>query len=247
MNQFDAIADVFGGSGWLSLYAKKLNPKLKVFLNDADRELFNLLNSIKSGKLLEEIKTFEEKNPTYFEYLKESEKKKKAEKEWKETFNSWLDGFSEEFKMFFALKLWVCASEYNKEKPSYSMIWSCRLNISETLVETFKTFELSCLDYKTFLSLTFPPKTLFIFDPPYFCTQKTYKHNYFNVDAYISLLQLVSTLPAYLFVSYDSEFLRYLIKHECETSTVQTYETQQSGSGSIQNSRKKNILKLQKF
>jgi len=81
MNQFDAIADVFGGSGWLSLYAKKLNPKLKVFLNDADRELFNLLNSIKSGKLLEEIKTFEEKNPTYFEYLKESEKKKKAEKE----------------------------------------------------------------------------------------------------------------------------------------------------------------------
>ena len=50
LNNFDNIVDVFGGSGWLSLYCKHLKNDLKIYINDKDLNMFKTYELIKSGE-----------------------------------------------------------------------------------------------------------------------------------------------------------------------------------------------------
>lgn len=46
--KYEYVVDVFGGSGWLSLRAKQINPNLKIILNDLDSGLFEIYKYIKN-------------------------------------------------------------------------------------------------------------------------------------------------------------------------------------------------------
>lgn len=63
-NKYDYLIDVFGGSGWLSLYAKMQNPNIKIILNDLDSELFDYYHYIKTD-MLKELNDFVQNNPNY--------------------------------------------------------------------------------------------------------------------------------------------------------------------------------------
>lgn len=46
--KYDVVADVFGGAGWLGLYAEKHNQEIKVIYNDTSEylhKLFDYLNT----------------------------------------------------------------------------------------------------------------------------------------------------------------------------------------------------------
>ena len=57
-------------------------------------------------------------------------------------------------------------------------------------------------------------KTLYLFDPPYICKTKVYQMGYFNVDNYLELINIIKELQYFIFVSYESDFLKYIIKNE---------------------------------
>lgn len=57
-------------------------------------------------------------------------------------------------------------------------------------------------------------KTLYLFDPPYICKTKVYQVGFFNVDKYLELINIIKSLKYFVFVSYESEFLKYIINNE---------------------------------
>lgn len=96
------------------------------------------------------------------------------------------------------------------------MVHKTKKIFSDELVEIFKTFEIENLDYKDLIDKYKDyKKCLFLFDPPYFCTSKTYKENYINVDEYINMIKIIiEKCKNFVFVSYDSQFLNYIVNHE---------------------------------
>ena len=57
-------------------------------------------------------------------------------------------------------------------------------------------------------------RTLYLFDPPYICQDWTYKEHFFNIDKYLELIQIIKQIEKFIFVSYESEFLKYIINNE---------------------------------
>lgn len=95
---------------------------------------------------------------------------------------------------------------------------SALLTISKDLIDIFSTFELTNEDYKDCIN-KHKDKTrcLFVFDPPYFCADKTYKENYINVNEYIKLIKMIKNeCKNFVFVTYSSDFVKYIIEHECD-------------------------------
>ena len=63
------------------------------------------------------------------------------------------------------------------------------ITLDQDIENIFNTFELTNDDYKVCIDKhKDTPNVLFLADPPYFCTDKTYKENYFNVDEYITMI-----------------------------------------------------------
>lgn len=108
---------------------------------------------------------------------------------------------------------WMCPFGIGLTRVNY-------LNISEKLIDIFSTFELTNEDYKDCINKhKDKSRCLFVFDPPYFCTEKTYKENYINVNEYINLIKtIVKECNNFVFVTYSSEFVNYIISHECGDS-----------------------------
>lgn len=65
LNEYDVLCDVFGGSGWLSIRAKQINPNIKVIFNDLDQDLHDQINGILDGTIISEVGKIIDQYPEY--------------------------------------------------------------------------------------------------------------------------------------------------------------------------------------
>lgn len=104
---------------------------------------------------------------------------------------------------------------YDKICPfGFGLMQSRDINIDNKLIDLFKTFTLTNDDYKDCINkYRNYERCLFVFDPPYFCSDKTYKENYINVNEYINLIKIiVEQCEHFVFVTYSSDFVNYIVK-----------------------------------
>lgn len=78
---YDIVADVFGGAGWLGLYVAKNNKEIKVIYNDTSEYLHKLFDYLNTEEFSNELEIFKKKFPNIKELITEAKKSSKTVKE----------------------------------------------------------------------------------------------------------------------------------------------------------------------
>lgn len=200
------IVDAFGGSGLLSHLAKQTKPKANVIYNDYDNFTQRLKQIPDTNRLRKVL----------LEIVADVPRQQKIDSDLKlkiietiKVFDGFIDWHSLNRWILFSGRPFVDDVERLYKETMYNTV---RLNDYPVADDYLKGLTVTHTDYAMLLrKYNDDPKTLFILDPPYVCTQQGMYSNksYFGMVEFLRLMQLVRP-PFIFFSSTRSEFTDYV-------------------------------------
>lgn len=174
-DDIDVSVELFGGSGYNSLYLFSKNKNIKSIINDTDKQLINFFNEIKKNPdmIINEVNNLITSNPTKEQFLKLKEQFLKKENENSNSQNA-------TFYLFF--------SKFNEFRP-YLYPTTKKINIIKKddykiFFEWIKNTDFILGDYQEIykkIKQNKSNKKYFIFlDPPYLNSFNSYYKDYDN-------------------------------------------------------------------
>lgn len=206
MGEYDIYVDLFGGSGILSHWVKHIFPSSTVIYNDFDKYEDRCKQIKETNEILtrcrEVCKDLKKKQPLSEEQTKEI---KKIFKEYSNpdllTLNSQLhytkriDKNFKSFDDFFKEKLYnnLNGNDFKETGTYFEGLQIYSKDWHELFEEITKKYK--------------DKKILFIMDPPYLYTDKSqYKNNYWLLNDYLKLFEIIAGFDSLLFSSDVSGF-----------------------------------------
>ncbi len=199
------IVDAFGGSGLLSHVSKSIKPKATVIYNDYDDYSQRLKHIPGTNRLRQQIETL----------LANSPRSKKLDQKTKQAVINCIADFDGAVDIK-TVSTWILFSgkfaNSLDDLRKHTLYNRVRLSDFPTTDNYLTGIEVIKSDFEDLLKqYQDNPKTLFILDPPYICTQQgMYANNsYFGMVEFLRLMRLVRP-PFIFFSSTRSELINYL-------------------------------------